>query len=263
MDPSPRDRDRAAFDRTARERAAVDLSGAPAYRLDAVYASAQALATARRLAPYRSAIAELRGFDIAHLDRLEDYATALLFAHSVLLAHAGRVRRLPALASEGWALRAVLLAYAELLARKGRVSAGAVARLREGSGYRALVVHLAGLAQLFREVGDAVGPGAPVTAAEVDRAGELAHEIVLEIGADSDPDLAHDTLVLERNKLAVLLLRAQAQLRRAMEYLRFDEGDAATLVPTFYLTRPRGRRGEEAKAEPAPAPPGTTAEPAP
>lgn len=256
VEPST-DRDRAAFDRTASARAAVDVASLPPYTLDAVHAAAQALGTARRLAPYRAEIAALPGFDIGHLDALEDLANALLFAQVTLVSRANRVRQLPALAAEGYSVRALLLAYADLLVLKGRTPAEPVARLREGSGYRDLVEDLSALVRILREVPDAVGPGAPVTAAEVDRAAELAHAMTLELGADSDPDLSQHTLLLERQKLGMLLTRAQGQLRRAMAYLRHDEGDAASLVPTLYVTKPRGRRAEEADeaAEVAPVAP--------
>lgn len=260
IEPPVQDRDRAAFDRTASARAAVDVSSLPAYTLDAVHATAQALATARRVAPYRYGIAALPGFDIRHLDDLEDLANALLFAHVTLVARANRVRQLPTLAAEGHALRALLLAYADLLVLKGRTPAAPVARLREGSGYRDLVEDLAALVRILREVPDALGPGAPVTAAELDRAAGLAHAITLELGADSDPDLSHDTLLLERQKLGMLLSRAQAQLRRAMGYLRYDEGDAASLVPSLYVPKGRGRRSaadEEPDSAPLPAAPGS------
>lgn len=254
-EPTP-DRDRAAFDNTASARAAVDVSSLPPYALDAVHASAQALATARRLAPYRSDIAALPGFDIGHLDQLEDLANALLFAQVTLVARANRVRQLPALATEGFALRALLLAYADLLVLKGRTPAEPVARLREGSGYRDLVEDLAALVRILREAPDAVSPTAPVTAGEIDRAAELVRAMTLELGADSDPDLPHHTLLLERQKVGMLLARAQGQLRRAMAYLRFDEGDAASLVPSLYVPKGRGRRTEEADepAEVAPLP---------
>lgn len=255
------DRDRAAFDRTASARAAVDVSSLPPYTLEAVHASAQALATARRLAPYRSAIAALPGFDIGHLDQLEDLANALLFTHVTLVVRANRVRQLPTLAGEGYTLRALLLAYADLLVLKGRTPAEPVARLRDGSGYRDLVEDLAALVRILRETPDAVGPTAPVTAAEIDRAAELARAMTLELGADSDPDLPHHTLLLERQKLGVLLARAQGQLRRAMAYLRFDEGDAASLVPSLYVPRARGRRAGEADEPPEAAPDAPASDP--
>ncbi|MES2645221.1 MAG: hypothetical protein V4850_37385 [Myxococcota bacterium] len=252
--PAP-DRDRASFDRTASARAAVDVSSLPAYGLDAVYASAQALATARRLAPYRSDIAALPGFDIGHLDQLEDLANALLFTQVTLVARANRVRQLPTLATEGYSLRALLLAYADLLVLKGRTPAEPVARLREGGGYRDLVEDLAALVRILREAPDAVGPAAPVTAAEIDRAAELARAMTLELGADSDPDLPHHTILLERQKLGMLLARAQGQLRRAVAYLRFDEGDAVSLVPSLYIRGARGRRAGEPDEAPEEAAP--------
>lgn len=235
--------DRQAYDRTAGARGAVALSAAPPYTLDAVYAAAQAHGISRRLTPYRSAIAALSGFDIGHLDDLADYADALLFVHVTLLARAERVRQLPALASEGHTHRSVLLAYADLLVLKGRLDAAVVARLREGSGYRDLVEDLSALVRMIRELPGAVGAGSPVSEEELARAAEIARVMTVELGSTSDPDLGQDTLLRERRKLGALLVRAQGQLRRAMEYLRYDDADAAELVPTLYVTATRGRGG--------------------
>lgn len=227
--------DRAAFDRTAPSRAALDLAQAPPYTLDAVHAAAQALGIARRLAPYRAAIAALPGFDLTHLDHLADYANGLLFVQWTLVARAERVRSLPGLAEEGYRLRALLMAYADLLVLKGEVAPDVVQRLREGSGYRDLVEDLGVLVTLLRERVEGAAPGAAVGPAELDRAREVTTAMTHALGVVAEPDLGHDALVTERRKLGVLLLRAQAQLRRAVAYLRFDERDAADLVPSLYV----------------------------
>ena len=41
-------------------------------------------------------------------------------------------------------------------------------------------------------------------------------------------------------------LRAQAQLRRAMDYLRFEQQDTASLVPSLYMSPRKGRAEAEA-----------------
>ncbi len=244
--------DRIAFDRTAPFRAALDLGQAPPYTLDAVHAAAVALGIARRLQPYRDAMRTLPGFDVAHLDHLEDYANGLLFAQWTLVARAERVRQLPALAEEGYQIRALLLAYADVLVLKGQVAPDVVQRLREGSGYRDLVEDLGVLVTVLRERVHAKAHGMPVSAEELDHALDVAAALTNALGAVADPDLGHDTLMVERRKLGVLLVRAQSQLRRAMAYLRFDEKDAEALVPTLYVPGRRHTAAEEPATEGAP-----------
>ena len=242
---TPTPPDRAAFDRTAPARAALPLDQAPSYTLDAVHAAAQALGIARRLAPHRDAIVRLPDFDLGHLDHLPDYANALLFVQWTLAARAERVRQLPALAQEGYQARDLLLAYAELLMLKGQVAPEVIKRLRLGAGYRDLVEDLGALVTLLR---DNVGrDGALASPDELAHAMDVAAALTVALGAGADPDLDRDTLVAERRKLGALLVRAQTQLRRAMVYLRFDEKDAAELVPSVYVPgRRRGRGGKGA-----------------
>lgn len=242
--------ERAAFDRTALVRAALDLGHAPPYTLDAVYAASQALGIARRLAAHRPAMACLPAFDLQYLDHLADYANALLFVQWTIAARAERVRQLPALADQGYQIRALLMAYTEVLELKGEVAPDVLQRLREGSGYRDLVEDLGALVTLLRDRPDA---GSLVAPSDLARALDVTTALTAGLGAAADPDLGHDTLLVERRKLGVLLLRAHAQLRRAMAYLRFDEQDAAELVPSLYV--PSKRPNGADVAEPGPTAP--------
>lgn len=226
---------REAFDRLATLREAVDPAAATQYNLDATYAVAQARAIVGRLQAYRDTIKKLPGFDIGNLDRLGDYADALEFVHATLVTRAKRVRSLPELANEGYQLRTLLLAYGDLLVLKGTFPADVIARLREGTGYRDLIEDLNGLVVLYGEHPEALLAGAPVTPEQIARAGELARLMSDELGVDREANLTHDVLIKERIKIAHLLVTAHRELRRAMDYIRYHEGDASVLVPSLYV----------------------------
>jgi hypothetical protein len=247
---------RAAFDATAPDRAAVDLSTIALYNLDATYAVAVARAIPARLAPFRATIAALPAFDARHLDRLPVLADALEFAHATLTSRAQRVRNLPALSVEGYQLRTLLLAYGDILALKGRFPADVLARLREGTGYRDLIEDLNALIVLYGERLDSVGNGAPVTVADLNRTREIARLMSNELGADREIAISQDELTQERQKLAHLLLTAHRELRRAAEFIRYNDGDAAALVPSLYITGRGGRTKDVAPpTTPVNAPP--------
>lgn len=231
------EREREAFYRTAKDRDAVDIATIPAYGLEAVHAHATALGIALRLQPYRDRIAALPDTDIRHLDKLVDYANALMFAHETLKIRAERTRQLPALSKEGLELREILLAYADVLAKQKLVSQKVVDDLRAGTGYRDLVADLNFLTRLAREEHERSGHHLPVRPEQVARAKEIAHTMTLQLGIRDDPDLDHDTLVQARHKAGYLLIRSHAEIRRAMEYIRYHEGDAAKLVPSLFVPR--------------------------
>lgn len=248
--------DRAAFDRTAAARSAMRPEDAPHYTLDAFYAAGKALWIAPRVAAYRDPMLALPGFDVAHLDGFEDLARGLRFVQTELLRRIQRAKQVPELAAEGWRLRALMMSYAEALSYKGRIAPELIVRLREGSGYRDLVEDLSVLCQEFLALpAELTGPNAAVTRAEIARASELAHEINVRVGNAADVDLSQAALLDERRRLGGLLLRAHGQIRRAMTYLRWDEGDATELVPSLYV--PGGGRKA---AEPATEPPQELAE---
>ncbi|MCB9698608.1 MAG: hypothetical protein H6738_17640 [Alphaproteobacteria bacterium] len=234
--------DHAAFVRTEPRRRAFDLALAPRYSLEAYHATGQALKTVARLAPLRTFIAAQPLFDLAHLEGYEDLARALRCVQAELDLHTRRRSEIPELVGEGFPLRGMLLAYAQVLTYKGTVAPEVVARIREGSGTRDLGRDLHTLATLLLQLPPRyLDDDAPVTRAEVERAAELANRIFQQVGGGWMLDVPREALLRERRKVAGLLLRSQAQLRRVVSYIRFDEGDAAELVPSLYVPRDRRR----------------------
>lgn len=240
---------RVAFDATANDRVAIDLRSAKPYGLDAIYASMTAAAILTRLEPYLEAMTALPGIDTTKLERFALYAEALYFTQTTLVSRASRAKQMPALASEGWKVREIFMKYADLLVTLERFPADVLARLREGSGYRDLIEDLGALTAWFREVPDLTAPGSLVTVDLVDRAAELARTMRDTAGLDHDLDLTQGQLLAERQKLGVLLLAAHSEIRRAIEYIRYHEGDAATLAPTLYAPT-KGRRAPASHEEP-------------
>jgi hypothetical protein len=233
---------KAAYDAIADERAAVDLTTALPYNLDAMFAAIQARGIAARLAPFRPTIASLPVFDLGYLDRLPLYASALEFVHSEIVCHVAPVRRLPELANEGYALRTLLLGHADLLSLKGGFPADVLARVRRGTGYIDLIEDLNVLVVLYGQRPDASVGGSPVGPGDVERAHALARQMSEELGDEHAAVASHRQLLQERHKVAHLLLTATGQLRRVMAFLRFDEGDADALVPSLHVTAKRRRR---------------------
>lgn len=233
--------DRQAFERTAAIRSATKADDAATIGLDAAFAAGKALWIAPRVATYRPRMLLLPEFDIVHLDQFGDLARALRFAQTELLRRIQRSRQIPGLAAEGWRLRNLLMSYAEALSHKGLIAPELIVRLREGSGYRDLVNDLNVLVEEFLGLPEKyTSPDSAVTRADLDRAAEIAHEIHVHVGNDADTDLSHATLLEERRKLGGLLLVAHGQIRRAITFLRWSEGDVNTLVPSLYV--PPGAR---------------------
>jgi hypothetical protein len=235
----PGDPDKDAFDSLAAELATVSLENAPPFQLDAMYASDTVRYMMPRLAPFRPSIVALAGFAPLHFDGIETKARALRYVHAELARRAQAVRNVPVLAAEGWKLRGILMSSAETLAFRGIVDPQVLVKLREGSGYRDLVDDLVVLVRMFRAIGESQPDEVNVKPAERDRAEALANELGVIVGRAADIDATQAQLVEQRWKVAILLLRSHDELRRAMTYLRWHEGDATSLVPSLY---PAGKR---------------------
>ncbi len=250
-----REQDRQALERTAHLRAAIRVEDTPPYKLNATVAAGTALTTAERLEPLREQLLKLPEdlWDIAHLDHLPDLARALRCVDTELRGRSETVNR-SELATDGYKLRGLLLSHAEALVYKELVAEDVVARVREGSGYRDLIEDLNVLVLVHAKLpAGIVGEGMTVSQEDLDRASSMASALTARVANGAMVDLSPSKLSDERRKLGALLLRAQDELRRAMTFLRWAEGDAAKWVPTLYVTG-AGRKAEGTGSGPPASP---------
>lgn len=127
---------------------------------------------------------------------------------------------------EAKALRESMLVCAEALAHHGLVDAQRVREIRAGSGNIDLANDCGALNALFAQAWPEIGARRAPSAQKAP-------------GGPSD-----------RARAFTLMARAYDQCRRAVTYLRWDEGDASGILPA--LTGPRTRRTRD-DAAPAPA----------
>ena len=237
--------DLAAFDRTAAARAALPRESLVRFTLEPMYSTGKAMQIAERLAAFRAEIAALPGFDIVHLDQLDDVARGLRWVHTEALRRVQSLRALPELAKEGYRLRTGMMAFLEFQAFERKVDPAMIERLKEGSGYRDLAEDLNVIGHELIAL-KAVEEG-KIKEVDLARSAEIANAIQRGMGL-TEVDLPQEALVEARQKLGTILLRSHGQLRRAMEYLRYDQGDAAELVPSLYV--PAGRGGKPVEPDP-------------
>ncbi len=240
-EPGEDRKNREAWEATAPERAAVDAKRAPRFTYEPFHAAGNAIHTARAAGEHRATMLLLPDYEVRHLDGLERYARAILFVQTEILRRAKVIKEVPKLAEEGYKLRALMLVQAEVLSLLGKIEPELVKDLREGSGYRDLVEDLHVLvAELRTQPAAIIGDETAVTRAHLDRAADLAHQINVRIGHEASLDLSHSQLLDERTKLGALLGEAHAEVRRAIEFIRFHHDDAAKIVPSLYV--PSGPR---------------------
>ncbi len=213
----------------------------------------------------REAIEALPGQAPGAIDKLHDYAHAMMHVHAMGSPGPAAETRLQALLVEAAPLRERLLSTAELSVKFGFFDGDQVAAIRKGSGQVDAANDLLSLARIFRARWAELEGKVPVTTDEVERAGTLGVELLNALGrrkVGSEGARPPREYEQARARLFHLLVRTYDQVQRAVVYLRWDEGDADVVLPSIFQGRPRRRRAAEAPSPETPAGP-TPAEPTP
>lgn len=177
-------------------------------------------------------IVETPKIPIVYVDRLKVYAMGAWFAH--LAALPKPASSLDALKLEAAELKADLIAGAEPLAYKGLVSKEALAKIKEGSGFLDLANDNVALSALYTEAWPRVENKTAVEWAQVERAAVVGPQLILALGEKIGFSGTTSEATRLRARAISLFLDVYDELRRAVEYMRWHEGDAASFVPTLY-----------------------------
>lgn len=249
---------KAAFDRIIPELDALSTDALIPINIDIPRSISLVLGVLPGLLALRPTIAEhLPTHDLGLLDRLETYALAAWYAHLLWLSSGGAENALKPLLAEAVPLRENLLSDAEALARRGLLDADAVAEIRAGHGHMDTANDLVALSALFTASWPEIASKTAATEDEVKRAGELGPQILAALGVREHGVAPLPTDATDKRARAFsLFVHAYAQTRRAVAYLRWDEGDADEIAPSLYKgRRGRGASSTETAAEPEATPP--------
>lgn len=259
---------RAAFARLEAEIRAVPTSELTSVNLDVPTAITTVVGSLKEILPLREQIAKVGGVDIDKLDKLRDYADALSHAQGGYRAATAPTDPVTQLAAEVTANRDQLYTDAHALARRGLMDMARVEKLRTPSGHRNIAMDVVGLASLFREHAPTLKNRTAVTEEELEQALHLAQQLMDAVGErDQAPSIVNAASLL-RQQAYTLLVNAYDEVRRAITFLRWKEGDADTIAPSLWAGRavkrvdeastPNEAPGNPAAATPPGAAPATT-----
>jgi hypothetical protein len=246
-------RQQQAFDRLEPEiRALAANADLWHINVDIQHAVTTVLGVVPKVRSLRPALAAtLPTFDLALLDKLEDHAFALAHAHAVYRAAVKPVDEVPALAAETTAVRDALLSDATALARRGLLDEGRVGKLHSPNGYKNIAFDVLGLVSLFREAWSRIENKTAVEPHELERAERMAKRLLKAVGVRQEANVAVDAAAGVRHRAFTLFMRAYDEVRRAVQYLRWHEGDAERIAPSLYAGRGSGRRKHVRSAAPS------------
>jgi hypothetical protein len=208
--------------------------------IEAWDAARTVIALLPNLKALRPQLAELPAFDLARFDKLGQYALAFIHAHALHRATGTTKSPLAALAAELVPIRDQLLLSAKVLVAHGLLHPSQLRGLKKTKGYLALADNVLVLVCLFRQNWPTIENKTPVTPAELLDAGKRA-DVLLRLYAERKHGASRiGDAAKTRDKAFTLLIRAYDDARRAVEYLRRNEGDARSIAPSLY--KGRGKR---------------------
>ena len=212
----------------------------------------------RALSLKEQARAELGAEAAAHFDLLEPATFGLVCAHArhSITLHGADVEALAGTVSDKHDL---LLTEARGLVHKKVMPGTLLAELRGGNAYRDLAFDVLQLVTAFRQEWPTALPYTTVTERELDEAEGLAHKLAAALGDEEQG--AMSPTAEDRRRAYAFFIRTRDEVRRAISYLRWDEEDADSYLPSLFAGR--GRKADEDEVDVTPAVAPTNGQPTP
>ncbi len=205
--------------------------------VDAAGAVTMALGTLKRVMQFRDRAAALPEFDVAAFDELEQHALAMGHAHTLYMGVSAAPETIQQLNEEGLQLRNVLFADASALAARKLISGDRIGEMKANIGYQNLAFDLMALAQVLRNSWSSISSKTAVTTDDLDRAELIGDQLMNALSDRAVSPQSVSEVATQRQRNFTLLVRTYGQVRRAVAFLRWSEGDVETLAPSLYSGR--------------------------
>jgi hypothetical protein len=209
-----------------------------------------ALKRVAKISPLRAEVVrDLPSFDIQNFDRLESYVLATEHAHALrMTAAAPDLPALPALKDRCLQVGEALYTDALALVRRGLIDGSRPTPPKARATCKEVAFHLLALTSLLQSNWDTISSKTAIQPSELSHAEALSNELIANIGHNDRVQTAAAQITEQRQRNFTLFVRAYAQVRRAVAYLRWDK-DAERIAPSLY----KARVARKAKARPAKA----------
>jgi hypothetical protein len=226
-----------------------------------------AVNTIARLPLIRSLSAEfaehLPNFDLATIDRVGTCALAAAHAyirHQMSVASPAEIAKLAAAATER---RARLLADVNALVAHGLIDGAPLAGLAGAVGYRNVAYDLLMLRNMLADAWPRISTGTLLSASELEEDAAIASRLLMAAGAKSVLPVEPTDTARVRDQAFALFVRKYDQLRRAVSFVRWEQGDADEYAPSLYAGRGSRKTGTTPTTDVPPATGNTEVSPSP
>ncbi len=243
---------RAAFERVLPELKALDESDLRPITLEIPAAVITVLGVLEEVEALRPRIvAELRAFDISHVDKLEDYALALSHINNRYQAATKDPDDLEAFATEASKLRERYLAEARSLTHHGVIKESELANLKGANGRKNVANDLGVLVGVLEAAWPKIEGKTLTKLEDLEHASRVATRVQRIMGAkEQGPSLVAE-VTDHRLRAYTKLMDVYESIQRAVAFLRGARYDADTIIPSLHKGSPGPRGKEEETTAPA------------
>lgn len=185
----------------------------------------------------RGGIAALAVVDQKAVDGLRDYALAAGQANSIYTTAITPRDDIASLNEQALRLRDVLKSDAAALANRGLIDPARLAPLKGAIGYKNVAFELIDYANLFTSCWDAIDNKTALQEAEIDQARKLGEQLVFAVGQRDQAPVVLAEAARVRQQAYTLFFNAYSEVRRAIQFLRYYEGDVESIAPSLFTGR--------------------------
>ncbi len=244
----------AAYERRLADIQAVPESALLPVNIDIAGAVTTILGVLAAVNALRSKLAKLPDFDLEDVDALPDYAMAAWEADSLYFITIAPPAELVALNEQAVALRDTLRTDAMTLAKHGLVNPARFASFTGRVGYRNVAFELMAWANLLGEYWQQIQSRTALVEADLQKAKELAEQLVAAVGQKEHSPEAVAATALIRQQAFTLMVNAYERVRHGVAFIEWQQGASDTITPSLYAGRGRHPKPAAPSPEPAPEP---------
>lgn len=199
-----------------------------------------------RVEKYAEDIAKLPLLKHTWIASVAGLASAVLYLDNARNSTTRKANEVASLAEEGSELVEIMIADVRAMMTRKVLPADSLGEYEPGNGYRNLAHNLGMLAGLCVRHWSTIEGRSGITKEDVTRASMLNEEILKVLGerVNDNGEAAQNGML--RAQAFTLLVRAYDELRRAIAFIRYHEGDVDLIVPSLYAGRGGRPRTEDA-----------------
>jgi len=206
--------------------------------LDVPTCTITAMGVLEKLPAYRDRILALPHTPTERFGNFQTYVLALFSAQGRYTFATTPPEPLPELLAEATEKRDVLITEAKALAARKLMNGDLLKELTGTHGYKNVAFDLSGLSRMFKTSWPTIQGKTGLQMSEMEEADKLALRLAAAIAHRSaSPEVAAAATDV-RQRMFTIFADVYDQLRRAIAYLRWDEGDVDEIIPSLYAGRP-------------------------